>query len=731
MSPTLSSPGPSVSERGGLNSPPRCPSIISQVTPISSPSPALATQIQIQTHKPTPIIVQQQKIQQIQPQQQQPKPISVILNKSPPKVIMDKIQPLPKRESGHINQQLLKAAAAGKVNFLPKKEVKIIKMAPATGSIQLASNQQQLQQPQQQGTFTTNNKKVTIRLPEGQKLVKSQPGTFIINKNNGNIPGKSILNENLYRFLTNISHFFCNAGVRKLIRVQNAGNTNNSRSILLPVSFQDVKDFRTIKIINTSNLNSKSPNIKLAAANLLQQSKQGLVPKNVLVPREQLIGKIELNEKSNSFENTYKKTPLSDDSMSDHTTSDDADSYVFDDVMLQSNSIIAAAAADVDHHSDSSDSAHETTSCNGSIIGGSNHTAADYPKLMLTNEEKRLLSKEGISLPGNYPLTKHEERELKRIRRKIRNKISAQDSRKRKKEYVDGLEERVKQCTDDNQTLMKRIKLLQNQNQNLMSQMKKLQTLLTKGTSKTAQPATCLMVLLLSLALVAVPNLKLGKNAKETELATALQEDLLLNRRSLLFNSKEQMGDMLVDEEMNLDDILAFNEISNNDNESATSDDNDDDDDVIGVSMAKKSKQIVDFDVDDVVWKPPVVGLNANFKNRANEYQEYLKKTIGNGFMIDATKNDNANRPTAGKMKTNNNNNRMMMDNMMMIPQPSSKLFDMNRVTTTLDAGSKSGLDLIGDSNIIINNLSVEQRKKLNASQINDAGERKILLKGV
>ncbi|XP_065276549.1 cyclic AMP-responsive element-binding protein 3-like protein 4 [Emys orbicularis] len=129
-----------------------------------------------------------------------------------------------------------------------------------------------------------------------------------------------------------------------------------------------------------------------------------------------------------------------------------------------------------------------------------------FPDLFLTDEEKRLLSQEGVSLPSNLPLTKAEERLLKKVRRKIRNKQSAQDSRRRKKEYIDGLENRVAACSAQNQQLQKKVQELEKHNLSLLGQLRKLQALIKPTSSKAAQTSTCVLILIFSLGLIIFPS---------------------------------------------------------------------------------------------------------------------------------------------------------------------------------------------------------------------------------
>ncbi|XP_038627442.1 cyclic AMP-responsive element-binding protein 3-like protein 3 isoform X4 [Tachyglossus aculeatus] len=128
-------------------------------------------------------------------------------------------------------------------------------------------------------------------------------------------------------------------------------------------------------------------------------------------------------------------------------------------------------------------------------------------ELVLTEDEKKLLAKEGVTLPTQLPLTKFEERVLKKIRRKIRNKQSAQESRKKKKEYIDGLETRMSACTAQNQELQRKVLHLEKQNLSLLEQLRKLQALVVQSTSKAAQTGTCVAVLLLSFALIVFPSI--------------------------------------------------------------------------------------------------------------------------------------------------------------------------------------------------------------------------------
>ncbi|CAH2087450.1 unnamed protein product [Euphydryas editha] len=347
--------------------------------------------------------------------------------------------------------------------------------------------------------------KPTIRLPTSsvqkpQLVVKAQPQKPL------KVTNIQVINPQTKVYSKPVESV---APQRRMIRV--APMAGNPRSILLPVTIKDMKDLKSIKIINAADLKNAS-NIKIAAANLLSQTKLQ-----------------DFKVESRSDCDYDQNGNQCDDSSSDRT--DDEDD-------------------------------HKETQLNDGRNG--------YPRLILTAEERRLLAKEGITLPTSYPLTKHEERELKRIRRKIRNKISAQDSRKRKKEYVDGLEDRVKQCTAENQTLIRRIKILQSQNQSLTQQLKKLQSVLTGASSGSgkAQPATCLLVLLLSVALVALPSVRERRLAPPAPAHPhpaahphpPAPAPLAITRALLSATSKMALDETVIDDgEFNMDELITFN----------------------------------------------------------------------------------------------------------------------------------------------------------------------------
>ncbi|XP_074544732.1 cyclic AMP-responsive element-binding protein 3-like protein 3-B [Halichoeres trimaculatus] len=135
-------------------------------------------------------------------------------------------------------------------------------------------------------------------------------------------------------------------------------------------------------------------------------------------------------------------------------------------------------------------------------------------ELVLNEDEKRLLAKEGINLPSKLPLSKVEEKVLKKIRRKIRNKHSAQESRKKKREYVDGLEGRMSACNAYNLELQRKIQKLEETNNVLLEQLSQLQALLPNSSSKTTHRGTCILVLLLSFSLIISTNLQPDPNTQ-------------------------------------------------------------------------------------------------------------------------------------------------------------------------------------------------------------------------
>ncbi|XP_068611369.1 cyclic AMP-responsive element-binding protein 3-like protein 2 [Brachionichthys hirsutus] len=126
--------------------------------------------------------------------------------------------------------------------------------------------------------------------------------------------------------------------------------------------------------------------------------------------------------------------------------------------------------------------------------------------LMLTEEERRTLVAEGYPVPTKLPLTKAEEKALKKIRRKIKNKISAQESRRKKKEYMDTLEKKVETCSNENSELRRKVETLECSNKSLLQQLQSLQAVVAGKLPKSCrvagtQTSSCLMVVVLCFAL--------------------------------------------------------------------------------------------------------------------------------------------------------------------------------------------------------------------------------------
>ncbi|XP_077368375.1 cyclic AMP-responsive element-binding protein 3-like protein 1 isoform X2 [Festucalex cinctus] len=153
-------------------------------------------------------------------------------------------------------------------------------------------------------------------------------------------------------------------------------------------------------------------------------------------------------------------------------------------------------------------SASSSTAISSSPLLTAPHKLQGSGPLLLTDEEKRTLVAEGYPVPNKLPLTKSEEKALKRVRRKIKNKISAQESRRKKKEYVECLEKKVENYTSENGDLWGKVENLETANRTLLQQLQKLQSLISgkvvPRTCKMAstQTGTCLMMMALCFVLV-------------------------------------------------------------------------------------------------------------------------------------------------------------------------------------------------------------------------------------
>jgi len=116
----------------------------------------------------------------------------------------------------------------------------------------------------------------------------------------------------------------------------------------------------------------------------------------------------------------------------------------------------------------------------------------------LTTEERDVLAQ------NNWDAT---EKNLKKARRKIKNKISAQESRRRKRDYVSNLEERLSNYSQENSQLKKELEKEQADKKSLLCQLRELQQVVNQRfqgknvKTATTQTSAAVMVVLLCMTI--------------------------------------------------------------------------------------------------------------------------------------------------------------------------------------------------------------------------------------
>jgi len=111
--------------------------------------------------------------------------------------------------------------------------------------------------------------------------------------------------------------------------------------------------------------------------------------------------------------------------------------------------------------------------------------STDISAVSLTREQTLSFSSEDLDkfveqITTVRPLTYAEEKELKRQRRLIKNRESAQASRQRKKSYIDELEAEISKLKQENSFLTSQVNNLSTENRTLREELLKIQTLVKK-----------------------------------------------------------------------------------------------------------------------------------------------------------------------------------------------------------------------------------------------------------